>query len=103
MEVMARLSEYLSKTFKLSDLVPIQMFSYVSLLFFRRNFCSLSTLFPSILEEKAEGTALFSKVNFHEIEFSDHQRTELFGLLLTLMNSHAGEDSPHGESAGIFP
>lgn len=69
---MPRLSEYLSKTFKLSDLVPIQMFSYVFLLFFRRSSCSLSTLFLPILGEKAEGTALFSQVNFHEIEFSNH-------------------------------
>lgn len=45
----------------------------------------------SVLEERMEGIA-FSWINFHEIESSNHQRCELFGLLITLMNSLAGED-----------
>lgn len=39
-----------------------------------------------------EDVASIFQVNVHEIEFSSHQRTQLYGLLFILMNPQAGED-----------
>lgn len=41
-----------------------------------------------------KGIALFSQVNFFEIGFHKHQRSELCGLFFTHMSSYAGDQRP---------